>query len=71
MRTLFISFSNCINVLNAASHYNSDNSIYLNGSNHSTVNKEHNCSNKFTSCEKGTYSQMQMCWQGDVTEKMQ
>ena len=71
MLTLGIPFSNHINVLNATSDYNSDNSIYFNGSNHSTVSREHKCSNKFTSCKKSTYSLMQICLLGDDIEKVQ
>ena len=52
MLTLDIPFTNHIKVLNGTSHYNSDNSICFNGSDHSTVSKEHNCRNSFTNCKK-------------------
>lgn len=51
MLTLGIPFTNHIKV-NATSHYNSDNSICFNGSDHSTVSKEHNCGNSFRNCKK-------------------
>jgi len=68
MLTLGIPFSNHINVLNVTGYYNSDSSICFDGSDHSTVSKEHNCSNNFLQAVR---SLMQMRLQGYDIEKVQ